>query len=242
MRDSCRIAAEVLQRTCELVAPGVSTLELDNAAARFMQEAGASSACYKYRIGNRTFPSHTCLSVNEEVVHGIGRPERILQPGDSVTVDICVIYNGFIGDNARTVPVGPVKPEVSRLLETTEKALYLAIEQAQPGNKVRDIAATIQDFIEGSNFSVVREFVGHGVGRSMHEEPQVPNYRTNGINKRLVPGMTIAIEPMVNMGRGDIEVLPDGWTAVTVDRLPSAHFEHTVLITKEGPEILTRVG
>ena len=242
MRDSCRIAAEVLQRVCEMVAPGVSTQQLDEAAAKFMAEAGAKSACYQYRIGNRTFPSHTCLSVNEEVVHGIGRPDRILQLGDSITVDVCVMYNGYIGDNARTVPVGPVAPEIQRLLKVTEDALYLGIEKAHAGNKVRDIAATVQDFVERNQMTVVREFVGHGVGRSMHEEPQVPNYRTNGTGKKLQPGMTIAIEPMVNLGRSDIEVLSDGWTAVTRDRSPSAHFEHTVLITTSGPEILTKVA
>lgn len=241
MRDSCRIAAEVLHRVCQMVAPGISTKQLDEAAAKFMAEAGAKSACYQYRIGNRTFPSHTCLSVNEEVVHGIGRPDRILQLGDSITVDVCVMYNGYIGDNARTVPVGPVAPDIQQLLKITEEALYLGIEKAHAGNKVRDIAATVQDFVEGNQMNVVREFVGHGVGRTMHEEPQVPNYRTSGTGKKLQPGMTIAIEPMVNLGRSDIEVLQDGWTAVTRDRSASAHFEHTVLITTSGPEILTKV-
>lgn len=173
------------------------------------------------------------------MVHGIGTLKRVLREGDVIALDVVVAYEGFIGDNAATVPVGVVAPEVNRLLEVTEAALYEGISKANPGNRVGDISNAVQHYVESRNFSIVREFVGHGVGASMHEEPQIPNYGRKGSGARLKPGMTLAIEPMVNLGGAAVEVLPDGWTVVTADRQPSAHFEHTVLITTQEPEILT---
>ncbi len=239
MRDACRIAATVLDRLAAQVAPGVTTWDLDQAGRRFIEEMGATSACYNYRIGSRRYPAYTCISVNEEVVHGIGSLKRTLKPGDAVTLDVSVVYNGYIGDTARTILIGPVAPEVELLVRTAEEALVKGIAEAKPGNRVGDISYAIQRYVEARRFSVVRDFVGHGVGRTMHEEPQIPNYGRKGKGDLLGPGMTLAIEPMVNMGLPDVEIAPDGWTALTVDRKPSAHFEHTVLITEDGPEILT---
>lgn len=239
MRDACRIAATVLERLCRQVAPGINTYDLDQEGKQLIEGFGASSACYNYRVGNRRFPSYTCLSINEEVVHGIGKLTRVLQPGDSITVDICVFYDGFVGDNARTIAVGPVDPKVRELLQTTEQAMYAGIDVARSGRRVHDISHTIQRFVEQRGMSVVRDFVGHGVGRSMHEEPQIPNFGQKNTGKRIRPGMTLAIEPMVNLGRAEVDVLADGWTAVTRDRQPSAHFEQTVLVTEGEPEILT---
>jgi methionyl aminopeptidase len=204
-----------------------------------MLEEGAVSACYNYQVGKRRFPSYTCISVNEEVVHGIASTKRVLRRGDVVALDVTVIHRGFVGDNACTVRVGEVDPQVDRLLTVTEEALHVGIQEARPGNRVGDISAAIQRFVESHGFSVVREFVGHGVGRSMHEDPQIPNFGKSGSGPQLLPGMTLAIEPMVNLGRPEVEVLADGWTVVARDRRPSAHFEHTVLVTPEGPEILT---
>src|SRR5690606_17239821 len=191
------------------------------------------------KVGRRRYPGYTCISVNDEIIHGIGREDRVIKDGDVVTLDVSVYYNGFIGDNARTIAVGTVSPKVELLLQTTERALYLAIEKARVGNKVGDLSFAVQNFIESNGFSVVREFVGHGVGRTMHEEPQLPNYGAPGTGVPFKKGMTLAIEPMVNMGTADIRMLSDGWTAVTRDGLPSAHFEHTVLVTDGDPEILT---
>jgi methionyl aminopeptidase len=240
IRKACQIAAEVLDRVCALVAPGVSTYDLDQAAKGFMAELGAESACYNYKIGTRRFPAYTCLSVNEEVVHGIGSLRRILRPGDIISVDIAIRHDGWIGDNARTVPLQPVAPEVQRLLDTTQEALRAGIAQARGGNKVGDIAHAIQSLVESRGMSVVREFVGHGVGRTMHEPPQVPNFGRPNTLEKLKPGMCLAIEPMVNLGAPEVEFAADHWTALTRDRRPSAHFEHTVLITAGAPEILTR--
>lgn len=192
-------------------------------------------------LGYRKYPCHLCISVNEEVVHGLASARR-LQFGDIVSVDVGVHYGGFIGDNARTVAVGGCSPEHQRLMEVTQQALATGIEQAKPGNRVADISAAVQELVEAHGYSVVREFVGHGVGRSMHEEPQIPNYvdgRSRKTSPRLRSGMTLAIEPMVNLGRPGVRVLPDGWTVVSEDGLPSAHFEHTVLVTAGEPEILT---
>jgi methionyl aminopeptidase len=239
IRAACRVAAEVLDRVCALVAPGVTTYDLDQAAKKFMAEAGAESACYNYKVGGRRFPAFTCLSVNEEVVHGIGSMRRVLRPGDIISVDIAVKYQGWIGDNARTVALQPLPAEVQRLLDTTQEALRAGIAQARPGNRVGDIAHAIQSLVEGRGMSVVREFVGHGVGRTMHEPPQVPNFGFPRTLEKLKPGMCIAIEPMVNLGRPEIDYGDDKWTAITRDRRPSAHFEHTVLITNTGNEILT---
>jgi len=239
IREACHVAAEVLDRVCALVAPGVNTYDLDQAAKRFLTELGAESACYNYKIGSRRFPAFTCLSVNEEVVHGIGSMRRVLRPGDIISVDIAVRYKGWIGDTARTVALGPVKPDVQRLLDTTQAALRADIAEARVGRRVGDIAHAVQSLVEGQGMNVVREFVGHGVGRTMHEPPQVPNFGKPNTLEKLKAGMCIAIEPMVNLGTADIEYADDHWTAITRDRRPSAHFEHTVHITSQGPEILT---
>lgn len=239
MRDACRIAANVLDGMKSHVREGISTYELDQLARSLMLEEGATSACYQYQVGSRRFPSYTCISVNEEVVHGIASLHRILRRGDIVALDVTVVYQGYVGDNACTVRVGEVEPEVDRLVRVTEEAMYQAIEQARAGHRVGDISYAVQHYVEARGFSIVREFVGHGVGRSMHEEPQIPNFGRRGKGDLLKPGMTLAIEPMVNLGRPGVEVLSDGWTAVTRDRRPSAHFEHTVLVTDGDPEILT---
>lgn len=239
MREACRIAASVLEGMKSQVREGISTFELDQIGRNLMIEEGATSACFNYQVGTKRFPSHTCISVNEEVVHGIAARERILREGDIVSLDVTVVYQGYIGDNACTVAIGQVSPETGRLLSSTQEALAEGIREARAGNHVGDISHTIQRFVEGRGFSVVREFVGHGVGRSMHEEPQIPNFGRRGAGPKLKVGMTLAIEPMVNLGRAAVEVLTDGWTVVTRDRSPSAHFEHTVLITNDGPEILT---
>ncbi len=239
MRQACRVAATVLDAMRAHVREGVTTYELDQIARDLMLDEGAVSACHNYQVGSRRFPSHTCISVNEEVVHGIASQKRVLRSGDIVALDVTVVYQGYIGDNACTVKVGEVEPLADRLLRVTEEALHVGIEWARAGSRVGDISHSIQRFVEERGFSVVREFVGHGVGRSMHEEPQIPNFGRRGSGPELRPGMTLAIEPMVNAGRPEVEVLGDGWTVVTRDRKPSAHFEHTVLVTAGDPEILT---
>ncbi len=241
MREACRVAAAVLAKMRALAAPGITTYDLDQEAKKIIEGYGARSACYNYRTsrGQRAYPAYTCISVNEEVVHGIGSIKRILRPGDSVSLDVVVEYAGWIGDNAYTVRIEPVDPDVDRLLHVTEAALYHGIGFAKVGNRIGDISHAIQTFVEGHGFSVVRDMVGHGVGRSMHEEPQIPNFGRKGTGEKIRPGMTLAIEPMVNTGTHRIETLSDGWTIVTADGRPSAHFEHTVLTTENGPEILT---
>ena len=238
MRQACRTASEILDRVSELIRPGITTKEVDEAAADFMQEANVKSAFLGYRLGHRVFPGNICISLNDEVVHGIGSQRRI-QYGDIVKLDIGVIEEGWVGDNATTVPVGVVGERVDHLLRVTENALTRAIGVAHEDRRLGDICAEIEDEARRSDFSVVREFVGHGVGRKMHEEPQIPNYGKRGIGPRLRPGMTLAIEPMINMGTSEVRLLDDGWTVRTADGMPSAHFEHTVLITKDEPEILT---
>jgi methionyl aminopeptidase len=239
MRDACRIAANVLDGMKAQVREGVSTYELDQLGRNLMLEEGATSACYQYQVGSRRFPSYTCISVNEEVVHGIASLKRVLQRGDIVALDVTVVYQGYIGDNACTMRIGEVAPEVDRLVRATEEAMREGIAEARAGHKVGDISHAVQRYVESRGFSVVREFVGHGVGRSMHEEPQIPNFGRRGTGDKLKPGMTLAIEPMVNLGRHEVDVLADGWTVVSRDRSPSAHFEHTVLVTSGDPEILT---
>jgi methionyl aminopeptidase len=234
MRLACRSASEVLDRVTGLVRPGITTGEVDQAAADFMAELGCKSAF----LGYRGFPGNICISLNEEVVHGIGGNRRI-QYGDIVKLDIGVVKDGWVGDTATTVPVGIIDDKVQRLLAVTESTLELAITHAQNGRRLGDLCAAIEDEIVANGYTVVREFVGHGVGRKLHEEPQVPNYGRPGSGPKLKPGMTLAIEPMVNMGTAGVRVLDDKWTVVTLDSKPSAHFEHTVLITKGEPEILT---
>jgi methionyl aminopeptidase len=235
MRPACAVAAEVLEEVAGFIRPGVTTKQIDDFAAESIKKHGAKSAF----LGYRKYPCHVCISVNEEVVHGLAKDRRV-EFGDIISLDVGVRYNGFIGDTAKTVPVGGCGVAAQRLLDVTEQALYEGIAQAVPGNRVVDISRAIQRYVEGHGYSVVREFVGHGVGRTVHEEPQVPNFVEPGKKSpALRPGMTIALEPMVNAGRPEVKILKDRWTVVTVDGQLSAHFEHTVLIREGEPEILT---
>ncbi len=234
MRPACAVASMVLNDVAAFIQPGVTTKNVDDFAASRMRHYGAKSAF----LGYRKFPCQICISVNEQVVHGLASV-RILRFGDIVSLDIGVLYNGYIGDTARTVAVGGCGVVAQRLMDVSEKALYEGIGQAVPGMRVVDISRAIQNYVEGNGFSIVREFVGHGVGRSMHEEPQVPNFVDGKRSDKLRPGMTLAIEPMVNAGLAGVKILNDGWTVVTQDGSLSAHFEHTVLITGAEPEILT---
>lgn len=241
MREACRRAACVLEDLSQLVAPGISTYELDQEAKKLMDLYEVESACYNYghSSGGPRFPGYTCLSVNEEVIHGIGTLKRTLQDGDIITLDIVVRYNGWIGDNARTVPVGNIDDDSANLLKVTEEALHLGIAKARPGSRVGEISNAVQKHVEAHGYSVVRDFVGHGVGRTMHQPPQIPNFGSRRSGSTLRKGMTLAIEPMVNMGTHRVRMLDDGWTAVTGDGKRAAHFEHTVLVTDGIPEILT---
>ncbi len=234
MRRAGEAAAEILNELATRVAPGVTTGEIDHAASQLMSEAGVRSAF----LGYRKFPGHICISINEEVVHGIGGPRRIAY-GDIVKMDVGIIRDGWIGDTATSVPVGIIDPEIENLLTVTEEILQGAVDLARPGNRIGDISHFVETQAASHGFSVVREFVGHGVGRQLHEDPQVPNFGKRNSGPKLKPGMTLAIEPMINMGKSKVRVLADNWTAVTADGLPSAHFEHTVLITDNLPEVLT---
>lgn len=234
MRTACETASSILQQLAREVAPGRTTGEIDQLAGELMRAAECKSAF----LGYRGFPGQICISINEEVVHGIGGPRRI-QLGDIVKIDVGVVKNGWIGDNATTVPAGNIADETKRLLAATEESLYQAIERARAGLRLAELCAAVEDYVKPLGFSVVREFVGHGVGRNLHEEPQIPNYRPPGKTPILEPGMVLAIEPMVNSGTATVRILDDGWTVITQDRLPSAHFEHTVLVTQGDPEILT---
>jgi methionyl aminopeptidase len=239
MREACQVARAVLDDVAGRVTPGATTQELDDYAADRIRQYGARSAFLGYRVSGLKYPCHTCISVNEQVVHGLAGNRR-LEFGDLVSIDVGVFYRDFVGDNARTVAVGGCDLRGQKLLDVTEAALNEGIAQALPGHRVRDISQAVQQYVEQNGFSVVREFVGHGVGRKMHEDPQVPNFVEPGRESpKLRPGMTIAIEPMVNAGRPDVKRLKDGWTVVTADGSLSAHFEHTVLITESEPEILT---
>ena len=235
MRPAGLLAGKVLDEIAAFIKPGLTTRQVDEFAAERIRSYDAKSAF----LGYRNYPCYTCLSVNDAVVHGMAS-ERELQFGDIVSVDVGVNYKGFIGDTARTVPVGGCSVAAQRLLDVTEQSLYLGIAQARPGNRVVDISVAVQQYVEQNGFSVVREFVGHGVGRTMHEEPQVPNFdEGRKSSPKLRAGMTIAIEPMVNAGRPEIKILKDGWTVVTQDGSLSAHFEHSILVTDGEPEILT---
>lgn len=239
MREACAIAATVLEQLKPLVRPGITTQDLEEAGRDMIARLGARSACFGYQHSGRRYPAHTCISVNDEVVHGIPSFRRILREGDIVSLDIVVWHNGYVGDNAFTVPVGPVPPAIEKLLRVSREALDLGIKQALVGNRIGDISAAIQQYCEANGFSVVRDMVGHGVGSSMHEPPEIPNFGRKGTGDKIKPGMTLAIEPMVNLGHFKTKTLSDGWTVVSADGSPSAHFEHTVLTTENGPEILT---
>ena len=234
MRRSCRAVSGILERLTALVEPGITTGELDAAAAKMIREAGGKSPFYGYR----GFPGHICISVNDEVVHGIGGNRKLVY-GDIVKLDVGILLDGWVGDTAVTVPVGAVAPEVEALLVRTEQALHEGIRRAKAGGRLGDVSAAIQQHVEDAGYTVVREFVGHGVGRTLHEEPQIPNYGRPGSGPLLKAGMTLAIEPMVNLGSEKVRILRDGWTVVTVDGKVSSHFEHTVLVTEGEPEVLT---
>jgi methionyl aminopeptidase len=237
MRAANQLVAEILERLQAMVAPGVSTADLDAFVEREVRAAGAEPAFKGYR----GFPASLCASINDEVVHGIPSRTRVLKEGDIVSLDMGVRLDGFFGDSAVTVPVGRVGERVQRLLAVTREALEKGVAEARVGARVSDIGHAVQAHVEAHGFSVVREFVGHGIGRALHEEPQVPNYGPRGRGPRLAEGMVLAIEPMVNMGRAAVKVLADGWTAVTRDGSWSAHFEHTVAVTAAGPDVLTRL-
>ena len=239
MREACAVAATVLEQLKPLVRPGLTTQDLEEAGRDLIARYGARSADYGYEHSGRRYPAHTCISVNDEVVHGIPSFKRVLRDGDIVSLDITVVHHGYIGDNAVTVPVGAITPQLEKLLRVTRESLDLGIRQAQVGNRIGDISAAIQTFVEAHGFSVVRDMVGHGVGVKMHEPPEIPNFGKRGTGDKIKPGMTLAIEPMVNLGGYKTKTLSDGWTVVAADGSPSAHFEHTVLTTDRGPEILT---
>jgi methionyl aminopeptidase len=236
MRSSNRIVAEILQKVVAVVRPGVKTRDLNALAEDLLRKYKARSAFKGYN----GYPAVLCTSVNEEVVHGIPS-ERVLQEGDILSLDFGAVWDDYYGDAAVTVPVGAISEEARRLLRVTEEALGKAIEQARPGNHVGDISAAIQGHVESRGFSAVRDFVGHGIGKFMHERPQIPNFGLPGRGVRLKPGMILAIEPMINAGGYAVEVLEDGWTAVTRDRSLSAHFEHSVAVTENGPYILSQL-
>ena len=234
IRQACRIVSDLLSYLRDITEPGVTTRWLDSRAEEYIKRKGGIPAFKNYN----GFPSSICTSVNEEVIHGIPSEYR-LREGDILSIDVGVQKAGYYGDAAITLPVGQVEQELLRLLSVTEKALYAGIEQAVANNHVGDISRAVQETVERDGFSVVRDFVGHGVGKKLHEEPPIPNYKTAGRGPLLVSGMTIAIEPMVNMGTYEVEIKDDNWTVVTKDSKRSAHFEHTILITEDGPEILT---
>ena len=235
MREAGRLVGEVLTELTAAVAPGVSTAELDEIAERRIRQAGATPAFKGYH----GYPATICASINDEVIHGIPSGRRVLAEGDIISIDVGAALDGYYGDSAVTLPVGKVSEQAATLLRVTEESLYKAIEQARPGKRVSDIGHAVQRHVEAFGFSVVREFVGHGIGVRMHEEPQVPNYGEPGHGPRLAEGMVLAIEPMVNAGKPAVKVLADGWTAVTRDTSLSAHFEHTVAVTSGEPWILT---
>ncbi|HSV07846.1 MAG TPA: type I methionyl aminopeptidase [Candidatus Binatus sp.] len=239
MRAASTIVATILEEVASRVRPGVTTAELDALAEELTLAKGARPAFKGYTVAGRVYPASICVSINDEVVHGVPNGKRALRAGDIVGLDFGVCYQGFFGDAARTVPVGRVAPEAERLMEVTAAALHAGIEAVRPGAHVADISAAIQDAAESAGFSVVREFVGHGIGKSLHEDPQVPNYRTGARGVRLQEGLVLAIEPMVNAGGPEVYVKEDGWTAATRDGRLSAHFEHSVAVTENGPYILT---
>jgi methionyl aminopeptidase len=235
MREAGRLVGEVLAELAGLVAPGVTTADLDAVAEKRIARAGATPAFKGYH----GYPATICASINDEVIHGIPSGRRLLNDGDIISIDVGASLNGYFGDSAITLPVGQVSEEAATLLRVTEEALYKAIERVRPGGRISDLGHAVQKHVESYGFSVVREFVGHGIGQRMHEEPQIPNYGDPGRGPRLTEGMVLAIEPMVNAGKPAVKVLGDGWTAVTRDNSLSAHFEHTVAVTADGPWILT---
>jgi methionyl aminopeptidase len=239
MRAANGIVAEILGAVRSRVRPGVTTAELDVVAEEMTLKRGARPAFKGYVVAGRVFPASICISINDEVVHGIPSERRVLREGDIVGLDFGVCYRGYFGDSAMTVPVGRVTTDAERLMDVTREALAAGIEAVRPGRHVIDISGAIQDTAERAGYSLVREFVGHGIGRSLHEDPQVPNYRTGARGVRLQEGLVLAIEPMVNAGGPEVYVKDDGWTAATRDGKLSAHFEHSVAVTSDGPYILS---
>lgn len=236
MKEACRISAGALRVAGEAVKPGVSTWEIDRIAYEYIKSQGAEPN-FLHLYG---FPATACISINDEIIHGIPSKERILKEGDIVSIDLGAKIHGYNGDNAATFACGKVSEQAQRLMDTTKESLYKAIEMAVPGNKIGDIASAVQVYCEQRGYGVVREYTGHGVGRELHEDPSVPNYGKAGRGVRLLPGMTLAIEPMINEGTAGIRQMSDGWTVKTADGKLSAHFEHTVAITNDGPVILTK--
>lgn len=234
---ACKIVAEILEDLKTLIKPGITTFEIESYVESRTKQKKAVAAFKGYR----GYPASVCVSINEQVVHGIPSRKVRVKDGDIVSIDFGAIVDGFYGDAAVTIPAGEVSAGVLKLLKVTEEALNIGIDKAVVGNRVSDISAAIQNYVESNGFSVVRAFVGHGIGRSLHEDPQIPNYGRQGEGPRLKNGMTLAIEPMVNAGVPDVDILGDGWTAVTTDRRPSAHFEHTIAVMNSGPRILTKI-
>ncbi|MGN0526180.1 MAG: type I methionyl aminopeptidase [Acutalibacteraceae bacterium] len=237
MLEACRISAEALKIAGQAVEPGVSTWEIDRIAKKYIESKGAKPTF----LGYNGFPATACISINDEVIHGIPDKKRIVKAGDIVSIDLGAFINGFTGDNAATFACGDISAEAKRLIETTEESLYVGIKKAVSGGRLGDVGSAIQNYCEERGYSVVREYTGHGVGANLHEDPAVPNYGTQGRGVRLVPGMTIAIEPMINEGKASCKTLSNGWTVKTTDGKLSAHFEHTVAITSNGPLIMTKL-
>jgi methionyl aminopeptidase len=235
MRRAGAVVGKFFEEVRMLILPGVSTWDLEQFADRFIARNGVRSA-FKGYMG---YTAHLCTSINEEVVHGIPSKDRVVREGDILSIDFGIIREGFYGDSAKTFPVGAVDEMSARLLATTERSLAAGIGEVRPGNRLGDVSAAVQETVEAEGFSVVRDFVGHGIGKSLHEDPQIPNFGKRGVGPKLLPGMIFAIEPMVNIGGWPVEVLPDGWTVVTRDRSRSAHFEHTVAVTEGGHQILS---
>lgn len=237
MSEACKISAEALKLAGEAVRPGVTTAEIDKIAHDYIVKCGATPNFLNYG----GFPATACISINDEVIHGIPSKNRVIQNGDIVSIDLGAAIHGYNGDNAATFAAGTITPEAKRLCETTEESLYEAIKVALPGNRIGDIGHAVQQYVEERGYTVVRDFVGHGVGAKLHEDPSVPNFGTSGRGVRLLPGMTLAIEPMVNQGTWQVKTMSDGWTVKTRDGKLAAHFEHTIAITKDGPVILTQI-
>lgn len=237
MREACRISAGALKIAGEAVEPGVTTAEIDEIAEKYILKEGGVPNFKNYQ----GYPATACISINNEVIHGIPSKRRVIKAGDIVSIDLGAKFDGYNGDNAATFACGEISDEAKRLIDTTRESLYKGIAAAVVGGRIGDIGHAVQTYAEERGFSVVREFVGHGVGTELHESPEVPNFGTQGRGIRLMPGMTIAIEPMINSGKQNVKIMPDGWTVLTTDGSLSAHFEHTIAITPDGPQILTKV-
>ena len=235
MREACRISAGALQTAGKAVEPGVTTAEIDKLAEDYIRSQGGVPNFKNYE----GYPATACISINNEVIHGIPTNKRVLKAGDIVSIDLGAKFEGYHGDNAATFACGDVSPEAKRLMDTTKESLYEGIAAAVAGGRIGDIGHAVQSYVEARGYSVVRQFVGHGIGTCLHEAPEVPNFGAAGRGFRLMPGMTLAIEPMVNTGGSEVKILPDGWTVLTKDGSLSAHFEHTVVITSDGPKIMT---